>query len=35
MKAIKGTTIYKYAEDFAKVMHVMEALCHTCLKEDR
>ena len=29
MKAIKGTTVYKHAEDFAKVMHVMEALCDT------
>ena len=35
MKAIKGTTIYKHAKDFAKVMHVMEPLCDTCHKEDR
>ena len=35
MKAIKGATIYKHAEDFAKVMHVMEPLCDTCHKEDR
>ena len=35
MKAIKGTTVYKHAEDFAKVMHVMVALCDTCHREDK